>query len=129
MQRSAIPPISFVTYWWIGINITTCWLPFWKYFKRWQGSHQQSYLQPLNLVMHVSCWVLNLKYNVYAVKAPLLAHNSFVEAIFILNDCRTHIGDANSQGSRLESQLFTIRLVCPTIFSKNKSATEMQIYN
>ena len=79
--------------------------------------------------MHVSCWVLNLKYNVYAVKAPLLAYNSFVEAIFILNDCRAHIGDANSQGSRVESQLFTILLVCSTIFSKNKSATEMQIYN
>ncbi|KAL4639773.1 hypothetical protein ACB092_03G242200 [Castanea dentata] len=59
--------------------------------------------------MHVSCWVLNLKYNVYAVKTPLLAYNSFVEAIFILNDCRAHIGDANSQGSRVESQLFTIR--------------------
>ncbi|KAF3955865.1 hypothetical protein CMV_018956 [Castanea mollissima] len=43
------------------------------------------------------------------VKAPLLAHNRFVEAIFILNDCRAHIGDANSHGSQVESQLFTIR--------------------
>ncbi|KAK9992257.1 hypothetical protein SO802_027242 [Lithocarpus litseifolius] len=62
--------------------------------------------------MHVSCRVLNdLKYNVYAVKAPLLVHNSFLEAIFILNDCRAHIGDANSQGSQVESQLFTFRTI------------------
>nr|POF26530.1 hypothetical protein CFP56_65625 [Quercus suber] len=47
--------------------------------------------------------------SILKVKAPLLAHNSFVEAIFILNDCRALIGDANSQGSRLESQHFTIR--------------------
>ncbi|KAM3707331.1 hypothetical protein ACB098_02G018600 [Castanea mollissima] len=43
------------------------------------------------------------------VKAPLLAHNRFVEAIFILKDCRAHIGDANSHGSKVESQLFAIR--------------------
>ena len=39
------------------------------------------------LVLHVCCWLLTLMYNVYAVKAPLLAYNSFVEAIFILNAC------------------------------------------
>ena len=49
----------------------------------------------------------------FAVKAPLLAYNSFVEAIFILNDCHAHNGHTDSQGSRVESRLFSIRLVCP----------------
>ena len=43
-------------------------------------------------------------YNVYAVKAPLLAYNSFVEAIFILN-------------------------ACLLILRAHESAIEMQIYN
>lgn len=124
MERSAIPQISFVTCWRIRKDKTTRWLPFWEYFKRWLGSHKQSFFQPLKLVMH-DCWVLTLKFNVFVVKAPLLAYNSFVEAIFILNDCHAHIGYAYSQGSRVESQLFTIGLVCPTIFSMNKSATEI----
>ncbi|KAF3946781.1 hypothetical protein CMV_026988 [Castanea mollissima] len=74
--------------------------------------------------MHVSCWVLNLKCNVYAVKAPLLVHNRFVKAIFILNDCRAHIGDANSHGSQVESQLFTIRANY-----ENSRSERMHIYN
>ncbi|KAK4742661.1 hypothetical protein SAY87_000662 [Trapa incisa] len=48
--------------------------------------------------------------NILKVKAPLLAYNSFVEAIFVLNDCRAHSGHtASSQGSRAESRLFSIR--------------------
>lgn len=43
------------------------------------------------------------------VKAPLLAYNSFVEAVFVLNDCHAHNGHRESQGSRIESQLFSIR--------------------
>ena len=75
------------TCWWIRKDRTSRWLPFWEYFKRWQGSHKQSYLQSLKLVIHVCCWVLTLMYNVFAVKAHLLVYNSFVEDIFILNDC------------------------------------------
>lgn len=44
--------------------------------------------------------------NILKVKAPLLAYNSFVEAIFVLNDCNAHTGQTNSQK---ESHLFSIR--------------------
>ena len=44
-----------------------------------------------------------------AVKAPLLAYNSFVEAIYVLNDCRAHPGHNDSKASRAESRLFSIR--------------------
>ncbi|XP_031114102.1 condensin-2 complex subunit D3 isoform X2 [Ipomoea triloba] len=47
--------------------------------------------------------------NILKVKAPLLAYNSFVEAIFALNDCNAHTGSSNSQLSRNESRLFSIR--------------------
>ncbi|XP_048133845.1 condensin-2 complex subunit D3 isoform X2 [Rhodamnia argentea] len=47
--------------------------------------------------------------NILRVKAPLLAYNSFVEAIFALNDCRAHSGHCSSQSSQAESRLFSIR--------------------
>ncbi|KAL4642954.1 hypothetical protein ACB092_02G057000 [Castanea dentata] len=47
--------------------------------------------------------------SILKVKAPLLAYNSFVEDIFILNDCHAHNGHTDSQGSRVESRLFSIR--------------------
>ncbi|KAI6687288.1 hypothetical protein NL676_024116 [Syzygium grande] len=47
--------------------------------------------------------------NILRVKAPLLAYNSFVEAIFVLNDCRAHGGHCSSQSSQSESRLFSIR--------------------
>ncbi|KAL5701283.1 hypothetical protein ACHQM5_026634 [Ranunculus cassubicifolius] len=47
--------------------------------------------------------------NILKAKAPLLAYNSFVEAIFVLNDCHAHAGHSESQGSRTESRLFSIR--------------------
>ena len=97
--RSAIPSISFVTCWQIRKDKTTCSL--WKYFERWKGSHKQLYLQSLKLVLHVCCWVLTLMYNLFAVKAPLLAYNSFAEAIFILNASLVHNGHADFQGSRV----------------------------
>ncbi|GFZ08999.1 binding protein [Actinidia rufa] len=46
---------------------------------------------------------------VFAAKAPLLAYNSFVEAIFVLNDCDPHNGHSRSQSSRAEGRLFSIR--------------------
>ena len=121
MERSgtsSIPPISFVTFffnkdlfchwtcWWIRKDKTSRWLPFWEYFKRWQGSHKQSYLQSLKLVIHVCCWALTLMYNVFAVKAYLLVYFSFVEAIFILND-----GHAMKQGCVFE---FRCKCECGT---------------
>nr|POE65343.1 hypothetical protein CFP56_71813 [Quercus suber] len=39
-------------------------------------------------------------------KAPLLAYNIFVEAIFIVNNCRAHNGHIDSQASRVEGRLF-----------------------
>ncbi|PIA61371.1 hypothetical protein AQUCO_00300726v1 [Aquilegia coerulea] len=47
--------------------------------------------------------------NILKAKAPLLAYNSFVEAIFVLNDCHAHAGHSESQGSRTQSRLFSIR--------------------
>lgn len=47
--------------------------------------------------------------NILKAKAPLLAYNSFVEAIFVLNDCDAHSGHGRSQSSRSESRLFSIR--------------------
>lgn len=48
--------------------------------------------------------------NILRVKAPLLAYNSFVEAIFVLNDCHAHGGHYSSQSSQSESRLlFSIR--------------------
>ncbi|KAI9077591.1 hypothetical protein K1719_040428 [Acacia pycnantha] len=41
------------------------------------------------------------------VKAPLLAYNSFVEAIFVLNDCHAHNG--HKEGSGKDGRLFSIR--------------------
>ncbi|XP_059648060.1 uncharacterized protein LOC132294275 [Cornus florida] len=47
--------------------------------------------------------------NILKAKAPLLAYNSFVEAIFVLNDCNAHTGNGNSRSSRTESRIFSIR--------------------
>jgi condensin-2 complex subunit D3 len=38
--------------------------------------------------------------NVVAAKAPLLAYNSFIEAIFVLNNYTGHGGFSASQGSQ-----------------------------
>ncbi|KAL2229753.1 condensin-2 complex subunit D3 [Sesamum indicum] len=47
--------------------------------------------------------------NILKAKAPLLAYNSFVEAIFVLNDCNAHTGHSNSNSSCNEKCLFSIR--------------------
>ncbi|KAJ8766260.1 hypothetical protein K2173_022319 [Erythroxylum novogranatense] len=57
------------------------------------------------------------------VKAPLLAYNSFVEAVFVLNDCNAHIGHSASKSSRSENRLFSIRGN-----DENSRAKRMHIY-
>uniref|UniRef100_A0A1D1Y9J5 Condensin-2 complex subunit D3 n=1 Tax=Anthurium amnicola TaxID=1678845 RepID=A0A1D1Y9J5_9ARAE len=48
--------------------------------------------------------------NILKVKAPLLAYNSFVEAIFVLNDCHAHAGHCENQSpSQNTSRVFSIR--------------------
>ncbi|XP_015899874.3 uncharacterized protein LOC107433135 [Ziziphus jujuba] len=47
--------------------------------------------------------------NILKVKAPLLAYNSFIEAIFVLNDCHAHNGHSDSHSSNSENRLFSIR--------------------
>jgi condensin-2 complex subunit D3 len=49
--------------------------------------------------------------SILKVKAPLLAYNSFVEAIYVLNDCHAHTGHSNpdSKQSRTKDQVFSIR--------------------
>lgn len=44
-----------------------------------------------------------------SAKAPILAYNSFVEAVFVLNDYHVHVANNKSQSSRAESRLFSIR--------------------
>lgn len=45
-----------------------------------------------------------------AAKAPLLAYNSFIEAILALNDCHVHAGHSDTQaGSYQGPLLFAIR--------------------
>ncbi|KAM0962714.1 uncharacterized protein LOC126606320 [Malus sylvestris] len=61
--------------------------------------------------------------NILKVKAPLLGYNSFVEAIFVLNDCHAHNGHSNAQVSRAEGRLFSIRGNDENLRSKR-----MQIY-
>lgn len=45
----------------------------------------------------------------YAAKAPLLPYNSFVEAIYVLNDWNSHTGHGISQSSKDPNRLFSIR--------------------
>ncbi|XP_065863666.1 uncharacterized protein [Euphorbia lathyris] len=47
--------------------------------------------------------------NILKVKAPLLAYNSFVEAIYVLNDCNAHNGLTGSKTSQTENRKFSIR--------------------
>ncbi|CAI9765857.1 unnamed protein product [Fraxinus pennsylvanica] len=47
--------------------------------------------------------------NILKAKAPLLAYNSFVEAIFVLNDCNAHTGRSNAQSLQNETRPFSIR--------------------
>ncbi|XP_077240688.1 binding protein [Tasmannia lanceolata] len=47
--------------------------------------------------------------NILKAKAPLLAYNSFVEAIFVLNDCHAHAGHSESHASKTGRQFFSIR--------------------
>ncbi|KAF7834509.1 condensin-2 complex subunit D3 [Senna tora] len=61
--------------------------------------------------------------NILKVKAPLLAYNSFVEAIFVLNDCHAHNGRNGSHSSGTESQLFSIRGT-----DENSKTKRMHIY-
>lgn len=69
--------------------------------------------------MYFPCfWALIIVYNILAAKAPLLAYNSFVEAIFVLNDCHVHNGLNDSKGLQTEHRLFSIRYMC------SHSATE-----
>ncbi|KAG9443799.1 hypothetical protein H6P81_015139 [Aristolochia fimbriata] len=47
--------------------------------------------------------------NILKAKAPLLAYNSFIEAIFFLNDCRAHSGHSEPKGAQNGRRLFSIR--------------------
>ncbi|XP_073008465.1 condensin-2 complex subunit CAP-D3 [Typha latifolia] len=48
--------------------------------------------------------------SILKVKAPLLAYNSFIEAILVLNDCHAHSGHSEIQGSsQAAHQPFAIR--------------------
>lgn len=47
--------------------------------------------------------------NILKAKAPLLAYNSFVEAIYVLNDHQAHNRHSDSKDARAEDQLFSIR--------------------
>lgn len=59
-------------------------------------------------------------YGLLPAKAPLLAYNSFVEAIYVLNDCHAHNGHNDSKNSRTESRLFSIRYSCSSFSHRKK---------
>lgn len=63
----------------------------------------------LFIFISIFCGPNNLSFYM-AAKAPLLAYNSFIEAIFFLNDCSTHSAHVESQGGlHARSRLFSIR--------------------
>uniref|UniRef100_A0A7N0UIQ3 Condensin complex subunit 1 C-terminal domain-containing protein n=1 Tax=Kalanchoe fedtschenkoi TaxID=63787 RepID=A0A7N0UIQ3_KALFE len=47
--------------------------------------------------------------NILKVKAPLLAYNSFVEAVYVLNDCHMHSGHNDKKSSKSDSRLSSIK--------------------
>lgn len=48
--------------------------------------------------------------SILKIKAPLLAYNSFIEAIFVLNDCTAHSGHSESQvSSQSGGRRFSLR--------------------
>ncbi|GLT79389.1 hypothetical protein SLA2020_508800 [Shorea laevis] len=47
--------------------------------------------------------------NILKAKSPLLAYNSFVEAIYVLNDYQAHNRRSDSKDARAEGRLFSIR--------------------
>ncbi|KAF5738722.1 Condensin-2 complex subunit D3 isoform 1 [Tripterygium wilfordii] len=61
--------------------------------------------------------------HILKAKAPLLAYNCFVEAVFVLNNCTTHGGHGNSKVSSRENRLFSIRGN-----DGNSRSKRMQIY-
>ncbi|EEF45547.1 condensin, putative [Ricinus communis] len=61
--------------------------------------------------------------SILKVKAPLLAYNSFVEAIYVLNDCNAHNGLGGSKNSQTENRLFSIRGS-----DENARAKRMHVY-
>ena len=69
----------------------------------------------LGILYHFCKSLPNMNLNVVAAKAPLLAYNSFIEAIYVLNNYTGHGGFSESQGSQSSqgsdrgSTLFAIR--------------------
>lgn len=57
--------------------------------------------------------------SILKTKAPLLAYNSFVETIFILNDCHAHAGHSETvQTSENDRRLFSLRGSNESVSSK-----------
>ena len=86
--------------WWVGEDKAFGWLPFWQHLKRY-----------LLFILTFSCFksLPNIYVN-FAAKAPLLAYNSFIEAIYVLNDCTGHGAHSESQrSSDRRPALFAIR--------------------
>lgn len=91
-------------------NLLTSYLGiFWKVKNVFSSCHMCS-VWKFGWLLLIGLWLLCV--HVSSVKAPLLAYNSFIEAIFFLNDCHAHSGHTDSRGSRSENRLFSIRLVC-----------------
>ncbi|XP_061370588.1 uncharacterized protein LOC133313254 [Gastrolobium bilobum] len=88
-------------------------------YVKWRGVLFLRFLLSLvdesEMIRHLADFLFG---NILKVKAPLLAYNSFVEAVFVLNDCHAHNGHRESHGSRMESQLFSIRGTDETSRSK-----------
>ena len=100
VERSSLPSVSAMFSWWVGEDKAFGWLPFWQHLKRY-----------LLFILTFSCFksLPNIYVN-FAAKAPLLAYNSFIEAIYVLNDCTGHGAHSESQrSSDRRPALFAIR--------------------
>ncbi|EES17167.1 condensin-2 complex subunit D3 [Sorghum bicolor] len=82
-------------------------------YVKWRGSLFLRFLPSLvdesEKIRHLADYLFG---NILKAKAPLLAYNSFIEAIYVLNDCTGHgvYSDSQSQGSSdRRPALFAIR--------------------
>lgn len=135
VERCALPSVPAIFSWWVREDKAFGRLPFWEHLERFTLLSVLSFtwfflfeiwkkLWPhvfffLGKVKHSSsfsegftpflCYLSNVDVN-FAAKAPLLAYNSFIEAIYVLNNCLGNGAQTESQG-RLDGgpTLFAIR--------------------
>ncbi|CAM6033215.1 unnamed protein product [Sphagnum compactum] len=89
-------------------------------YVKWRGVLFHQFLLAIVDDSPKICELANFLFkSILKTKAPLLAYNSFVEAIFVLNDCRSHSGFSTAlPTSESERKLFSLRGNHETMSSK-----------